>query len=104
MLADKREHQQLQQAESMYKAAYRQHVLTRIAVGHKVVNSETPDLVTPNVDNLDDEEDEFDDEYLAQYRENRLKGLFLFLLCSKFTSLINCSYICQNRVKIFSIC
>lgn len=73
-MADKREHEQLQQAEIMYKAAYRQHVLTRIAVGHKLNDSEIPGLVPSTVLDINDDDEDEDDSYLVQYRQKRLKG------------------------------
>jgi hypothetical protein len=70
--------QQLDEAESIFKQAYRQQVLTRIAVGHKVSNADESILPTSSdvaaAHGLDDDDDEDEDLFLAEYRELRLRG------------------------------
>ena len=62
VLADRKAHKELEQAEGFFKQAYRQQVLTRMVEGSKVDN----DVVISN------ETD--DDLFLSEYREKRMKG------------------------------
>ena len=66
VLADRKAHKELEQAEGFFKQAYRQQVLTRMVEGSKVDN----DVVISN------ETD--DDLFLSEYREKRMKGKIFF--------------------------